>query len=435
MVSSFGGWPKTGGGSPLRSGPAIADLDGAGTPEVVVGSDDGRVYAWHGDGSVVAGFPADVSVGSRTVGVAVSRDVPARIAATTENRRVAWIDASGGLLPGWPVTLIGILSAPVIATIQGAEALVVAEGASLHAFDVAGSERPGFPVDMAAVLPARSEVAIGDVDQNGVEDLVLAMASPARLEVRDSTGASLAGFGWPRAMPSAATGAPVLGHLTGGGAPEIMALLASGLTGFSNVADSLLGFPKPGGGGTFPTLADLDGDGTTEVLAGSTLDPLLFVYDAGPSSAAPSAQPWPTFRGNFSRTGSARGRALPVTLDLIAPGAVNDLTAEVTGVTSVRLRWTATGDDVGSGAAHEYDVRRSPLPIDAANFASGTAIPAGAPSPAGARDSIDVTGLIEGFTYYFALRAIDEQGKRVPSPTWPARRCSRRPRRWSPICG
>ena len=201
---------------------------------------------------------------------------------------------------------------------------------SLHAFDVAGSERPGFPVDMAAVLPARSEVAIGDVDQNGVEDLVLAMASPARLEVRDSTGASLAGFGWPRAMPSAATGAPVLGHLTGGGAPEIMALLASGLTGFSNVADSLPRISQARRRGHVPD-------------AGR---PRRRRHHRSAGRQHPRSSAVRLRRGSFERravgtaladlpgqlleNGLGEGRALPVTLDLIAPGAVNDLTAEVT---------------------------------------------------------------------------------------------------------
>jgi hypothetical protein len=207
---------------------------------------------------------------------------------------------------------------------------------------------------------------------------------------------------------------PVLGHLTGAAAPDVMLQLNSGLTGFSSHGDSLTNFPKPGGGGTFPTLADLDGDGTTEVLAGSRLDKLLFDYDAGTGSFAATLQPWPTFRGDYQRTGSALGRTGTPELDLIAPGGVNDLTAGAIGAGRVRLRWSAPGDDGAVGTASRYEVRRSTAPIDAGNFGSATAVPATPPAPGGSADSLDVTGLLEGITHYFALRAIDDNGNVGP---------------------
>jgi hypothetical protein len=49
------GWPVTTNANMINS-PALGDLDNDGTPEVVIHTND-TLYAWHGDGSSVQGFP------------------------------------------------------------------------------------------------------------------------------------------------------------------------------------------------------------------------------------------------------------------------------------------------------------------------------------------------------------------------------------------
>jgi len=211
--------------------------------------------------------------------------------------------------------------------------------------------------------------------------------------------------------PIVPSNAAVVGHLTGPGAPGVMVPTAYGDFAFSNGAAPLWGFPKPGGGGSFPTLVDLDGDGTTEVLAGTvSADPFLYCYDAGQGSAASTPQPWPTYRGDFQRTGSARDRLGVPTVDLVAPGMVADLDARIVNGNTARLRWTASGDDGSAGRARGYDIRRSTTPIIDATFAAADPVGNVRPSAPGAKDSIDVVGLPEGFTYYFALRVLDDGG-------------------------
>ncbi|GAF99908.1 unnamed protein product, partial [marine sediment metagenome] len=54
--SAVVGWPRSTGGR-VSASPALGDLDRDGDLEVVMGSWDGKVYAWHGDGTAVAGWP------------------------------------------------------------------------------------------------------------------------------------------------------------------------------------------------------------------------------------------------------------------------------------------------------------------------------------------------------------------------------------------
>ncbi|MDG1410137.1 MAG: FG-GAP-like repeat-containing protein [Acidimicrobiales bacterium] len=49
--STVPGWPQSAGGT-VKVSPVLGDLDGDGRPEVIAGSWDRKVYAWHGDGSL-----------------------------------------------------------------------------------------------------------------------------------------------------------------------------------------------------------------------------------------------------------------------------------------------------------------------------------------------------------------------------------------------
>lgn len=80
--------------------------------------------------------------------------------------------------------------------------------------------------------------------------------------------------------------------------------------------------------------------------------------------------------------------------------------------TSIRLVWTAPGDDSLSGQAARYDLRWSRAPIASlADFARATPLPgAPVPGPAGSPESATVTGLVPATSYWFALRTEDEAG-------------------------
>ena len=69
--------------------------------------------------------------------------------------------------------------------------------------------------------------------------------------------------------------------------------------------------------------------------------------------------------------------------DTVAPSAVTDLVASDATRTSIKLTWTATGDDTTSGTANTYDIRYAEETIATANWASATAA-TGEPNPTAA---------------------------------------------------
>jgi len=96
--------------------------------------------------------------------------------------------------------------------------------------------------------------------------------------------------------------------------------------------------------------------------------------------------------------------------DTIAPAAVTLSAATGTNTGQVDLNWNAPGDDDTTGTATEYVVRYAASAIDTqAKWDAATNV-TGEPTPlaAGTAQSMTVSGLNPGQTYYFALRTLDE---------------------------
>jgi chitodextrinase len=137
-------------------------------------------------------------------------------------------------------------------------------------------------------------------------------------------------------------------------------------------------------------------------------------------------------RGNQSGLGTVVSEPTLQGADTIPPGQINDLTVIVSSVTErwMTLQWTARGDDGDLvGAATAYDLRYSHKPIttnalfDAATQVAGEPIPA--PPGTGQGMTVDFcaqlvgaecAGAVQHLTantnYYFAIKAIDDSGKR-----------------------
>lgn len=96
----------------------------------------------------------------------------------------------------------------------------------------------------------------------------------------------------------------------------------------------------------------------------------------------------------------------------MTPPAASVITVSPDTDGGAKVSWTAPGDDGNTGKAARYELRFAQTPIlDNAGFAAAGAV-AGVPVPktAGVGESVVVSGLTGGVTYYFALKAYDEIG-------------------------
>jgi subtilisin family serine protease len=127
-----------------------------------------------------------------------------------------------------------------------------------------------------------------------------------------------------------------------------------------------------------------------------------------------STDPIPSMNGITTTGGRLNAYKVLLNADGAPPARVTNLAIADTGSTALGLAWTAPGDDSTAGTAAVYDLRTSPLPIDATNFAMASPIVLPPPHVGGSAEIAEVSGLAFNTHYHFALRAIDDFGNPGP---------------------
>ncbi|MFN0151646.1 MAG: fibronectin type III domain-containing protein [bacterium] len=98
-------------------------------------------------------------------------------------------------------------------------------------------------------------------------------------------------------------------------------------------------------------------------------------------------------------------------IDDFPPAAIADLRGGPINGTTVRLEWSASGDDGCEGVAASYDIRYSPTPIDEASWPRAVVVSNSlAPDSCGEPQSLTFDVPNDTALYFVAIRAVDELG-------------------------
>ncbi len=252
------------------STPALADLDDNGVLDIIVGSRDGKLYAWRPDGSNLPGFP--VVLGSPIIA----------------SPAVGYLDGPGD---------------------TQLEIAVSAANDSVYVFTNTGVRRPGWPIRLKTSGTSKApSPALADMNGDDHVDVVWG-GTDGVLYVFEASGAPISpvnGVRYSTLTEFASESSPVVADINGDGTPDVvMGDEAASLNAISGLDGSVLaGFPIQLDGevrGT-PALCDCDGDGKSEIVVAGW-DKNLYVWDYDFPFSPSGQPPWPQFHHDAMRTG------------------------------------------------------------------------------------------------------------------------------------
>ena len=152
------------------SSPVLADLDGDGSDEIIVGDDGGLLHGLTQDGRELPGFPLQTGSlieASPAVGDLDGDGSPDVVVGSWDGRMYAW-DHAGRALPGWPVAAGDqFISSAALVDLTGDDLPDVVAGSKdgfLYAWNGRGESLPGFPVSLGAYV--FSSPWVGDLTQD-----------------------------------------------------------------------------------------------------------------------------------------------------------------------------------------------------------------------------------------------------------------------------
>lgn len=389
-------------GGELLATPTLADLDGDGRPEIVIGGQEQYEETPNiGDGAgAVALFAATGSAGNSRA-YAISPDG----ASSTVSPAVSSHPNAQAFLPGWPVRVaqaslnllptIGdgvampAVVGDVVAANPGPEVVVASSAGPIYVFDEAGAGAYGstgagdLPLfwsaglaledagqfgadrtsnDLVASFVGFGGISIGDLTGDGAADITAPTAGLTRLidllvsdrqlpsddQLSMWDGATrLPLDGSPQAVADLAFFVqPAIADLDGDGHAESIAGSSTyTLSAYAGSGAAPGGWPKLTGGwmvGT-PAVGDWDGDGALDVVA-PRRDGVLLAWSAAPGSARDGAVAWSQWGCDSYHSGSCVDTAAAP----VEPPVTTTTTTAPTESTTTTAAASPTTTEVGS---------------------------------------------------------------------------------------
>lgn len=367
LIWSFLPADNNGDGRPdgVVSTPAIGDIDGDGKNEVVFGSWDFNLYALRGaTGALMPGFPPDPSGlgfglrdsiwsspaladldGDGKLEIIIGSDTHAEGPPinTPDGGAIRVFRWNGTYYPGFPQYVDQtIMSSPAIGDIDGDGKLEIivgggvfytgAVGHKVYAWKTDGTFVPGWPVTTAGQV--FSSPALADLDGDGIPEVIISDQPEGGQEpwlyAFRGSGALL----WkmrPRCFFATTPniGNPVVADVNGDGQVEILVPVNTEIAIVSRTGAQLTSPGPPSAGDPrlsyytntaisgSAVVADLDGDGVVNIVAGSgepfpsPTDAAIYVWRDPAIHVGPS--PWPMFRKDARRRGFFGPASVPPT--------------------------------------------------------------------------------------------------------------------------
>lgn len=325
------GFPKNWDNNNVESCPALYDLDGDGTMEIVSAERDypiGYLHVVEPDGSEWGGnwpFALDhVPACTPAVGDVDNDGQPEIVMYSYDSIYV--LNTDGTLLPGWPKQIPGgqfSYQSPALADLDGDDDLEIVVGAhsnaaGVYVFHHTGASYPGWPKLLGTWTYCPPTVA--DLDGDGSLEILDGRAG-SFLPPSDafwawtSNGQVLPGFPFSSPLGGGSEGPLTVADIDGDGAAEIFAdsnLAQNGngfLYGVDSMGNNLPGFPLRPTGFTYlngAMIADVDNDGDYELaVISSDVDvqqSYVNLYDL-PQSYGQSVAEWPTYHARNAHDG------------------------------------------------------------------------------------------------------------------------------------
>ncbi len=267
----------------------LADLDGDGDMEILVQPRGSLgLVALQGDGTMMPGWPVKVSTAegcSQTMAVAdLDRDGIPEIIATTQgiNSVLSVVHPDGTPQPGFPIVVVYLVGSPAIADLDrdGDLEIIATVGGHLYAWHHDGTVVSGFPTNCGTYVLYTSP-AVGDLDRDGYVEIVFGSQSGS-VYVVASNGKIMPG--WPQPGPGNVHATPCLVDLDFDGDLEILVTApttgSGGVYAWHHEGTVVAGFPWLKNSSYYGglTLGDLNDDGKLDLAAAARSGKGLYAW-------------------------------------------------------------------------------------------------------------------------------------------------------------